>query len=64
MFTRLNWVSIPCGCNGNVTQKHLRRRCVNPVAVDAHAESDATRTLIPIHCGQRSDDRGQLVMTG
>ena len=28
------------------------------------AESDATRTLIPIHCGQRSDDRGQLVMTG
>ena len=28
------------------------------------AESDATRTVIPIHCGHHSDDRGQLVMSG
>ena len=28
------------------------------------ADSDATRTVIPIHCGQHSDDRGQLVRTG
>ena len=27
------------------------------------AESDVSRTLIPIHCGQHSDDRGQLVRT-
>ena len=45
-----------------------RARMVNPPHSVAEyvngAESDATRTLIPIHCGQRSDDRGQLVMTG
>ena len=31
---------------------------------DQVAESDATRTVIPIHCGHHSDDRGQLVMSG
>jgi hypothetical protein len=27
------------------------------------ADSEATRTQIPIHCGQHSDDCGQLMMT-
>ena len=30
----------------------------------AVADSDATRTVIPIHCGHDSDDRGQLVTSG
>ena len=30
---------------------------------EVDADSDATRTPIPIHCGQHSDDRGQLVRT-
>jgi len=28
-----------------------------------YADSEATRTQIPIHCGQHSDDCGQLMMT-
>jgi hypothetical protein len=31
--------------------------------VATSADSEATRTQIPIHCGQHSDDCGQLMMT-
>jgi hypothetical protein len=52
--------------SGEITAHHVRdegdAQFTKPV--DVGAESDASRTLIPIHRGQQSGDRGQLVRTG